>query len=220
MRDLSVPKLLFLDLETSGLYREDLPLTDEAQPWCCSVAAMLCNEAGVTTNVFMHTVKPEGRKSKPKALAAHGLSDWALAQVGIPEPRVLGALSDMLRTTPPDAMRVVSYGDMDPMVITSLFARFAVKQNKDPALYSRLWASRRRTEFVNLMDPYATQACRIESERGYKWPTLHEATEIVLGRKPQEGYRDALEDVGMIRDLYFAFAGQGLIEPMEVADAA
>lgn len=213
MRDLTVPKNLFLKVSTSGLYREDLPLTDEGQPWCCEIAAMLCNDAGVATNRFAHLIKADGRKSKTAATEVHGISDWALSQVGVPESRVIGLLGDMLKTAPPDAMKVITWSEMDPMIISSLFARFAVKQGKDASAYSRLWAARARTERVNLMDPWATNACQIAgAEGGYKWPTLDEAAQIILGREPVEGHRDAWRDLETLRDLYFSLVGRGIVE--------
>lgn len=213
MRDLTVPKLLFLKVSTSGLYREDLPLTDEGQPWCCEIAAMLCNDAGARTQAFACLIKADGRKSKTAATEVHGLSDWALAQVGVPESRVIGLLGDMLKTAPPDAMKVITWGDMDPMIISSLFARFAVRQGKDASAYSRLWAARARTEYINLMDPWATNACQIPgADGGYKWPTLDEAAATILGRDPVDGHRDAWRDLETSRDLYFALVDLGVVE--------
>ncbi|MHB1086753.1 MAG: hypothetical protein ACYCZ0_03330, partial [Minisyncoccota bacterium] len=86
-RDLSVPNLLFIDVESSGLIREDLPLNDASQPWPMAVAAMLCNESGATTNHFFHVIKAEGRTAKENAVKVHGISAWVTAQIGVPEAR-------------------------------------------------------------------------------------------------------------------------------------
>ena len=214
MRDLTVPKLLFLKCSTSGLYREDLPITDEGQPWCCEIAAMLCNEAGVRTQAFAHLIKADGRRSKTAATEVHGISDWALSQVGVPESRVIGLLGDMLKTTPPDAMKVITWGEMDPMIISSLFARFAVKQGKDASAYARLWAARARTERINLVSPWATAICKLPGgpDGSYKWPTLDEAAKIILGREPVDGHRDAWRDLETVRDLYFSMVASGVVE--------
>lgn len=215
MRDLSFPTLLFLDTETSGLYRTDLSIDDPGQPWAMSISALLCNTAGTVTNAFSHLIKPEGRKSKQNATNVHGLGDHALAQVGVPENRVLGLLTDMLKTAPLDAMKVITYGDFDRMIIASLLSRLAIFLKRESSHFDRLWLARPRTEFVNLMVPYAQQACRIpgtgafEGADQFKWPSLDEAATAILGLAPREGFHDSWQDLLILKDLYFEFLRRG-----------
>lgn len=219
MTDLSIPNLLFIDLETSGLYRRDLDPNDPAQPWAPSIGALFCNRSGLVTSSFYHIIKPDGREVKAEALAKHGIPAQAAARIGIPEPRVLGILSDILKTASLTHMKVISYGDLDPKVISSLFAKFGDSQGK-PGAYARHWEARPGLEFVNLMAPWCQQVCKLPSdfESGeFRWPKLDEAAEIILGRKPREGLHNAFEDVMILKDIFFALQDKGMFGPTEVA---
>ncbi|MER9768996.1 hypothetical protein NKJ09_23360 [Mesorhizobium sp. M0189] len=218
-RNLSAPEILFLKLETSGLYRKDISIDDSAQPWCPEIAAALSNRSGMITNHFAHMVKSDGRTIKENAEKVHGISARASSQVGIPEPRVLGALSDMLKTAPLDShIKVVTFGEMDRMVVASLFARFALASGKKSDAYDRLWLRRPLIEFIDLQKPYAQQLCKLPSEfegggsGDYKWPSLDEAGSIILGQPAVEGLRDAWTDMVTMKSLYFRFAEMGLFE--------
>lgn len=211
-RDLTVPNLLFVDVESSGLLRKDLPLSDAGQPWPMQISAMLCNEAGSITNFFSHLIKAEGRTAKENAVKVHGITAWATTQVGVPEPRVLGLLGDLLKTVPMVGMKVISFSDFDRQIISSAFARFGESQGK-PGAYARLWEARTGTEFVNVQVPFAQQACKLPSgfESGeYRWPTLDEAAEVILGRPPREGFHDAFADMLLLKDIYFALKARGV----------
>jgi hypothetical protein len=217
-RDLTVPTILFLNCATSGLYREDLGPTDAGQPWVMACAFMLCNDAGAATNQGFHVIKADGRTAKENAVKVHGISAWATTQIGIPEPRFLGLLADLLKTLPLHAMKVVTYGDLDRRIISSLFARFGMSQGKEGA-YARLWETRTGTEFVNLMQPWCQQVCRLPSqvEGEFKWPTLDEAAAVILGRAPVEGFRDAFADMLLVKDIYFELQRRGMFARMEAA---
>lgn len=213
VRDLAPPRILILDVETSGLYRKDLSIDDPAQPWIMEAGAALCTESGTMTNFFKFIVKADGRKAKEKAVEVHGITDRATALVGIPEARLLGVLTDFLKTAPLDvALKVVTFGDFDMKVIASVLARFAVSQNKPSNTYDRLWLARPLTEFVDLQKPYCQLACKLPSEfdgEDYKWPSLDEACEIMLGQPPREGFHDAFEDMLRLKALYFECAKRG-----------
>lgn len=211
-RDLSVPTVLFIDCESSGLIREDLPLNDAGQPWPMQVGAMLCNEAGVALNHFSLLIKAEGRTAKENAVKVHGISAWVTAQIGVPEPRVLGLLGDLLKTIPKTSMKVVSYGNFDHRLISSAMARFAESQNR-PGSFHRLWEGRPGTEFIDLQKPWCQQLCKIKTDfesNEFKWPTLDEAASIILGRAPREGHHDAFGDLLLLKDLYFEIQRRGL----------
>lgn len=219
-RDITVPNLLFIDCESSGLIRNDLPLTDPAQPWPMQVAAMLCNSTGAIANHFSFIVKSDGRTAKDKAVQVHGISPWVTSQIGVPEPRVLGVLADLLKTIPMTAMKVISFGDFDQRLISSAFARFSESQGRTGGYY-KLWEGRRGTEFIDLQKPWCTQICKlkgtIDDLAEYKWPTLDEAAKIILGRAPRDGQHDAYQDLLILRDLYLAIAERGMFGHREAA---
>jgi hypothetical protein len=215
-RDLGLPDILFIKADTSGFYRADLSIDDPGQPWCMQLAAALSNPAGTITQFFCHLIKSEGRLAKENAIAIHGISPRATDQVGIPQRRVLGCLTEMLKTAPLRGMKVVTFGDFEPKIIASLLARFAVELGKLPSEHDKLWLSRPLTTFIDIQKPYAQMICKLPGEfddGSYKWPTLDEAAQNILGRPARGGeHHDAFEDLLTIHSLYFELAKRGYVE--------
>lgn len=208
---ISTPNILILDLKTSGLYLRNESIDSPQQPWAPYLAAMLCTEAGQVINHFSCYIKPEGRMVKGGALDKHGIDHKAAARLGVPEARALGLLSDLLKVGSFEMMKVVTFGDMDTQVISSLFARFAISQGKQPSAYDKLWFTRPLTKYIDLQKPFAQLVCKLESDiegADFRWPTFREATEIVLGRSPA-ATTDSLQDILILKDLYFNFQQRG-----------
>lgn len=210
-RDPTIPDLLFLDVETSGLYREDLSIDDPGQPWALQVAAALCNRAGVMTNFFCHLIAADGRRSKENALKIHGISPRMAAQLGVPEQRVFGVLIDMLKTGSVEtAVSVITWSNFDPRVIASLLGRFAISLGKPSSTFDKMWLNRPLVQWIDLMAPYAQMACKLTGEyQDYKYPTLDEAMEIILGRPRREGEHDAWTDLMITKDIFFKLMERG-----------
>lgn len=213
---LKPPNVLFMDIETSSLWNRTLTIEDPQQPWAVSLAFALCSDDGEFQNFGRFLIKPEGRSIQTKAGDVHGITTREASQFGVPEARILGLLSDCLKTMPMDSyIRVVSFGDFDACVISSLFARFATSQGKPSNTYDRLWRHRPLVEFVNLMTPYAEQICKIPSKEvpgSLKWPSLDEAAEIILGREPRVGKHDSWQDMLILRDLYIRIREMGMLK--------
>jgi hypothetical protein len=219
---IAVPNIIVLDLHTSGIYLRDQPISSNSQPWAPYISALQCNDEGQVINHFACYVRSEGRMVKGGALDRHGIDHKASNRLGIPEPRALGLLADMLKVGPFQSyMKIVTFGDMDPMVISSLFARFALSQNKPQDSYDKLWLSRPKTTFIDLQKPYAQQVCKLESEipdmPDYRWPKFDEAVKGVLGR--ENAGRDSLADIIAMKDMYFDFKRRGFFPDIKHEDA-
>lgn len=211
-RDFAVPDILLLDVETSGLPIDALPYDDDGQPWAPQMAAALCTPNGTMINFFSNIIKAEGREIKQGALAVHGITKSATSQVGTQEQRNLGMLLDYLAVAGP--LKVVTFTKFDGKILTSLFARFAGKQGKAHNAYARRWAEKTHVEFIDLQKPYCQQACKIETDfddGSFKWPTLEEAADILLGLPPRDGFHDAFEDLLTLRALYFYALASGAL---------
>jgi hypothetical protein len=208
----AIPNIIFLDMKTSGLYLRNEPFDSPQQPWAPYIAALQCNDAATVINQFACYIKPDGRMIKGGALAKHGIDHKVASRLGVPEARVLGMLGDMLKVGPFEShMKIVTYGDMDNMVLASLFSRFAVSVNKPSTAYDKLWLRRPLTEFIDLQKPFAQLVCKLPSEvegGDYRWPTFNEAASIVLDRQLSES-PDSFTDLVTIKDMYFAFAKRG-----------
>lgn len=213
---IALPNILFIDLKTSGIYLKGEPIDSPQQPWSPYIAAMHCNSAGQVINHFSAYIQPDGRKVMQAAKNQHGIDDKAAARLGIPEARAIGLLSDMLKIC--QFQKVVTFGDMNKMLIGTLLARFAVFQKKPSDTYARLWLARQSTTFVDVQKPTAQQICKLPSEfddGDYKWPSFAEAAKVIVGREPSE-LRDSLEDLLILKDMYFNLKHRGFfVEPGE-----
>lgn len=217
----AIPNILFLDLKTSGLYLRNESIDSTQQPWAPYIGALQCNDAGEIVNIQANYIKPEGRMVKEGALAKHGIDHKTCGRIGVPESRALGMLTDMLKVGPFEShMKIVTYGDMDKMIVASLLARFAIALNKPSSAFDRLWLTRPLTTFIDLQKPYAQQICKLPSEvetaTDYRWPRFDEAGETILGRRPSDR-RDSLEDILLLKDMYFELDRRGFFPEVQAA---
>lgn len=221
MRSATAPKILFLKVHTTGLYRESLAQWDESQPVCVEIAHMLCDEQGNGINVNCNIVKSGGRIPQDDAVAIHGITNQMAAQWGLPEARLVGVLGDALKTLPYRYMKVIAWAEFDSRIISASLSRLGREMTPQRDL-SKLWEFRPQTEFIFLQEPWATQACRLPSDDGgYRRPSLQEAEKIVLGRDRQAlfdmGLPLALVDLLGVKDLFMKFVADGLFEQRAAA---
>lgn len=201
---------LIVDIESSGLLMKDRPLSDPQQPWIVSCAAELVSAEGKTLDFFHRRVKADGRKIKDDAAKVHGISSRQAATFGASEIVVLGMLSSMVA----DARYVIGHGLklFDKMVIEGVL----IRRGKDARLFERPGL-----EFLDTMET-ATAFCKIEPKPAfesnqYKWPSLDEACQIILGEEPREGPHDAWEDCQRTKRLFFALKERNAFEIPEAA---
>ncbi|MCW5720750.1 MAG: hypothetical protein KIS86_06370 [Devosia sp.] len=214
-RGLKPPQVLLVKCHSSGLYNDSLPISHDGQPVLVELAHMLIDENGRSGNINSNIVKSEGRVTQAEASRVHGLTNWEISQVGAKQARIVGLLTDLLRTLPYKHMKVVSYTAFDAKVIGAALARLGdqMSPKKD---FSNLWLARPLTEFIDLQDPWARLECKlVDPEGGYRRPSLIEAERHILGRDRTQGpWRDlpmALVDVLCLRDLYLKFAKDGVL---------
>lgn len=214
-RGLKPPQVLLVKVHSSGLFRDDLPISHDGQPVLVELAHMLIDENGRSGNINTNIVKSEGRVTQAEASKVHGLSNWEIAQVGAKQARIVGLLTDLLRTLPYKHMKVVSYTDFDARIVGAALARLG-EQMSPKKDFSNLWLGRPLTEFITLQDPWARLECKLEDgDGGYRKPSLQEAERIILQRDRNEGIMKdlpmALADVLALRDLYLKFSRDGLL---------
>lgn len=186
--------ILLLNLETSDLIKPELPLSDPAQPWIVEVAASMHDRDLTTTyGRFQTRVRADGRKIRPGAEKVHGISNRAAGRYGMSEIRMLGALTGLVD----QCEAVVGFGlnGFDKKVVESVL----IRQGKKTASWTRAGL-----EFIDIIGCCA-QACRLQGNHEsntYRWPTLDQACEILLGEAPQPGIHDAWDDLGRAGRLY------------------
>lgn len=195
--------LLIFDLETSDLLRRDLPLEDPAQPWVVSIGAQLCAMDGAVRDHFHARIRADGRQVRAGAQAVHGVSSRDAARSGVSETVALGMLIGFAA----QATYCAGHGieGFDRKVVESCLIRLG----KD----TRMW-TRPGLQFVDTM-LLATPVCRIPSGRDdgqFKWPSLDEACEAILGEPRREGNHSAYEDCDRARRLFIALRERNVVE--------
>lgn len=198
---------MFLDCETSGLIRRDLDIDDPAQPFAVKIAAEHTQADGTRLSAIDLLIQPAGRAIKPGALGVHGITSRVAELNGLRENTALIFLSELAAKT----RVVVTYGDFDPQIINSLLMRLENSLSKPRGTYLNRWA-RPGLQFLNIQHPACQQACRLVSEfetGEYRWPSLDQASEIILGEKAREGHHDAWDDLSRTKRLFFALREKG-----------
>ncbi len=205
--------LLFLDLVTSGLLREDLPLGSSSQPWALKIAAELSDAQGNRVSAIDMLIKAEGRTIKPQAKQLHGLEERRCEQYGVKQNAVLATLTDLAGK----ASRVVTYGDFDKRVVTSLLINLETQTNKARGTFTSRW-ERTGLEFLNIQDPVCTRECALphegkdENEDKLRWPSLEEACDLILKEPTTVNKADAWSGLSATKSLFFELLNRGHFE--------
>lgn len=194
--------LLVIDTETSDLLKRDVPLHDPSQPWCVAVAAQLCDGDGLALDFIHARIRSDGRQVRPGAERIHGISSRAAARSGISEVVALGVLCGFAA----QAEYLIGHGvSFDRQIVESLLLR----RGKD----TKLWVRPGLSEICTMKT--ATALCRIPSGRDdnqFKWPSLDEACETILGEPRREGYHSAYDDCDRARRLFLALRERNCVE--------
>lgn len=211
--------LMFLDLITSGLIREELPLGHASQPWALKIAAEQTDAEGVRLNALDMIIKAEGRKVKPGASKVHGLEERDCDQFGVKQNAVLALLAAIAG----NVTRVVTFGEFDKKIILSLLAALEKATNSQKGAYTRRW-DRPGLHFLNIQAPVCEQECQLpmikssnkakgeDEEDGLRWPSLEEACRIILKEPPILNPADAWTGLSATKALYFELLSRGHFE--------
>lgn len=195
--------LLIVDSETSDLLKPDLPLGDPGQPWVVSLAAQLCAMDGTVRDFFHVRIRADGRQVRPGAHAVHGISSREAARSGVSEVTAFGMLIGFAA----QATYAVGHGidGFDRRVVESGL----ISLGKDTAMWTRPGL-----QFIDTM-LVAVPVCQIPSGRDdgqFKWPSLDEASEIILNEPRREGAHSAWDDCDRARRLFLALRERNCVE--------
>lgn len=201
---------LFVDCESSGLFKKHLPLDSDQQPWIVSIAAELCDDVGRQIACIRSGIRANGRKITDGAQKVHGVSSALASRTGVSELAALGVLCGR-ESFASQARYVIGHGlSFDRDIITSVLAR----NGRDATTWVRPGL-----QFVDTMLA-ATPFCKIPSDHeagGYKWPSLDEASDILLSEPPREGPHDPWDDIQRAKLLFFWLKSHGALEIEEAA---
>lgn len=181
--------ILFIDTETSGMVKKDLPLTHKDQPHLMQIALILTSDTGDLASSFMTLVEPsENYLVDPKAEEITGLTWKKCRQFGMTNRSVCETSLYFARR----ARLVVAHNmDFDQKILDIFFARYAPIPSpiSDATKFCTMRAS---TPILKIPGKYDD----------YKWPSLKEAYKYFFNREPA-GTHNALGDAIACMDIYF-----------------
>src|SRR5271157_1406880 len=175
--------ILFIDTETTGLFREGVPLDAAIQPWPVEMAGLLTRQDGQTVSAFHAVIKPDGWVVPEKTRRINGIShDYAMAY-GLPLADVMVVVEVFAES----ADLVVAYNmTFDGGIVEAACAR---RKLKSPLEGKRLACASRMA---------------LEHFGGYR-RKQSEVYEKLFG-KPLEDARSAWADCRACRDIYIELA--------------
>ena len=199
--------LLFIDVETSGLLRRDLPPDDPGQPWVISLAAELCDVDGNQLAIINTAIRANGRTISEGARAVHGVSSRDAGHTGISELAALAVLCGR-ESFVSQATHLIGHNiDFDVGVIEGVLLRCGREAS----------ALRRPGLQTACTMKAATPFCKIapakpRDDGSYKWPSMNECRTMLLGKPANDGLHGALQDMLDAKELYFWLRERGAFE--------
>ncbi len=192
--------ILFIDTETTGFVRRDLPREDASQPRVVQFAALVCDESGDLVAQHVSLVRLPDKFEIPENVSAiHGITTEQANTYGISEGMALSLLDELVTS----ADLVVAHNiDFDCDVIGCMYARAGRKENAY-GVAPRFCTMKATIPICKLPGRYGGD---------YKWPKLAEAHQHLFGYGFGDAH-DALADVLACKRIYFELKSRNLLTP-------
>lgn len=184
-------KTVIIDTETTDMWKFKLPMDHPSQPRVCQIAALFYDgERPVGAANFLIRVECD---INPEAAAVHGWDRDCCHRHGLRIDTALGVIASVAN----GADELVAHNvDFDSRVLM-----------REYAIIGKDYPFRDKPHLCTMKR--ATDLCRIPGSRGYKWPKLAEAYDILLGRKISRAH-DALADVQACAEIHFHLRSLGV----------
>lgn len=187
---------LLLDSETSGLVKPDLDVNDPSQPHLVQLGAQLFDQQWVKRGHLTVLIKPDGWEIEVEAEAVHGISTSTCHRYGISLAEALVAFRGLVLCS----SRVIGHHvEFDRKIITTSLHRIGANGH---------WWARSFNKLFCTMEA-ATPVCKIESEFGFKFPSLEEAVKILCPGADLPVKHDADSDIAACAAVYKALLAGG-----------
>jgi hypothetical protein len=198
---------LFVKALTSGHIKKALPLDATDQPWVVHISAQLADADGTEIASINTGIRASGRTVGSDAAAYHGVSTRRASVSGTSEKAALSVLCGK-ESLASQARYIIGHGLCRDTI------KSVILRNKWD---SSVW-ERHGVCFVDTMTA-ATPFCKLKGEHdsgSYRWPSLDEACEALLGEPPRAGHHDAWDDLRRAKALFFWLRERGAFD-LEVA---
>jgi DNA polymerase-3 subunit epsilon len=190
-------RILFFDVETSGLPNFNERARHPSQPHLVQFASIYRDGSGVD-EIYSQIIKPDGWIIPDDVAEIHGITTERAIAEGIPEAEVAGYFLSKMKEV--DLM--VAHNDtFDRFLMRIACRRFDLITDDDDLWWKqfpRFCTMRAMENICKLPGKFAGK---------YKWPKLTEAYQHAFGR-PLEDAHDALADVRACAEIYFWLQNQ------------
>jgi DNA polymerase-3 subunit epsilon len=181
---------LVFDTETNGKANFDRPPEDECQPRLVQLGALLLDRELQTVGELNLIIKPVGFDIPPEVAKIHGITIEKATNYGVPEKQALELFASWCAIS----QIIVAHNIAFDGIVLGRANHIHGLTYKPPTPYCTMQKS--------------TDRCKIPGGRGYKWPSLQEAHQILLGTG-FEGAHDAMADVRACARVYaFLLTGE------------
>lgn len=193
-------KTLVFDCETTGLVDFKLAADHPSQPHICELAAMWTSGPGDHETALDTLIKPVGWKMPDAATEVHGITTEMCEEDGVPLSDALVALLRLFD----EAERIVGFGVAFDLKIVRGGCRRLGMDDRYAAINPKKHDLMHKCKPLCKLPPTAKM---LKSNfKGFKTPTLSEASEILL-KRPLGDAHQALVDVEATADLYWLIEG-------------
>lgn len=185
--------ITFFDTETTGIALLKEPHTDPRQPHIVQLGALLCDDDLNEVASLDVIIRPENWIVSDEVAAIHGITTDMAMSLGVPIKAALVILNQFIKSS----CRLVAHNISFDLKITS-------------AAFHRVTATMPDCEPFCTMQA-TTELCKIPNvgRRGFKWPKLSEAHQILLG-EPLINAHNAMADVRGCARIYKHLLEKGL----------
>lgn len=194
--------ILALDIESSGLPPDGVPIGSAQYPWMVSVGCVLFDMSGRDRAVFGSRVRSDGRTIQADATAVHGISTREAGRSGIPERTALSLVCNLAA----EATILTGFNvEFDRNVVVSGIVRLGQEPQK---------LTRPGLQVLDLMRPAAafTKIPSGHADGGYRWPRLDDALARIRNERPRQGHHDALKDAMAAKRLFLSLHHRGALD--------
>jgi DNA polymerase-3 subunit epsilon len=192
-------RIIFFDVETTGLIDFKADLLAPHQPRIVQLAAILTEADGTVVDEMNVLIKPDGWTMPEEVIKIHGITTERCEAEGIPMPEALARFNGMKARRSARAAFNISF---DKRLLAREAGAYGIEHNSEGI------------ESFCVMQ-MAKPLCKIPAagKKGMKAPNLREAYNHFFGQK-FEGGHDAMADVLAAKAIFFE------IRELEAAEAA
>jgi DNA polymerase III subunit epsilon len=189
--------LLIYDTETSGLWKDGLDVSHEAQPKICQLSALLVSYEGETVGELDRIVKPNGWTIPQAASNIHGITTERALAEGLPLFEVLKEFSQLVAK----ADRLVGHNEAFDFKVVNHGLKLIKRSIKFP--------EKRSCTMLMAMNTVKLPSKYPKPDQPYAWPSLSVTYKHLFGRD-LEGAHNSAVDVQACMEVYRELKNRGV----------